>query len=126
MPSRVCALLLLVAMGLVAGSPRVLGYVCRIDRATHMSCCCGARAEVAARDGSHVERRRCCDATSDDARVPAMVRSDDRASAPMVALVHAPVLPEGSSAARSSLWYARGSPPATGPPLFLRDCRFLI
>jgi hypothetical protein len=117
---------LLVAMGLLAGSPRVLGYVCRVDRTTHVSCCCSARAELAADDASHVERRRCCDATSDDVRVPATFRSDDRAGAPMVALVHAPALPEPSSAIDARSWYARGSPPATGPPLFLRDCRLLI
>lgn len=126
MAARVCALVLLVAMGLLAGSPRLLGYVCQLDRTTHASCCCAARVEAAAADASHVERRHCCDVKSDDARVPATVRSDDRADAPMVALGHAPVVPDGSSAADASPWYGRGSPPATGPPLFLRDCRLLI
>ena len=37
-----------------------------------------------------MERRPCCDATSDDARVQATVRSDEPAGAPLVALVHEP------------------------------------
>ena len=61
----------------------------------------------------------------DGSDAPATIRIDDRGATP-VALVHAPAEPEVARIENKWPWHARGPPPATGPPLFLRDCRLLI
>jgi hypothetical protein len=124
---RLLTLVLLVAMSLLVGAPRVLSYVCTIDGRTRASCCCDAHgAHIGPSDAAQLQHRGCCEVEADDVDLQAAALRATQFSSVVVSVpVQLPDVPvAGSCEARTST-SARG-PPSTGPPLFIRNCRFLI
>jgi hypothetical protein len=128
MLSPVHALVRLVLVAFVAvgcGAPRDIEHLCAMTGAVRPHCCCQSEAEHVAEPA--IERPDCCELR----RAPSVV--PDVRSNPSPAGAHAVVLTRFSideeHRVRGEAWWipqaARG-PPSIGPPIYLRDCSFLI
>jgi hypothetical protein len=108
-----------------------LAYLCSMDGQLHAERCCGdVGGHVQGAFGAKVTRRACCEAQRYEASAPPATHDHDkqRLNASFVALA-AP--PRAEPRAPTLLSWrlrrdARGPPAGLGPPLFIRNCSYLI
>jgi len=136
---HVTARLLAAVLGAVVllgpGSTGAVAYLCSMSGGARVSeCCCkpsGAHADSHHDHDEHharLERQGCCALEiSEGSRLPATIERAEHAARALVALHSEPlVLAAPTVVAMRLPESARGPPPRHGPPLFVRNCSFLI
>lgn len=121
------ALAMLITSGMFGGT----AYLCLMDGQTRSECCCKKSQTEADDDCAKVERaNRCCEVsvtTVDHQTARVEVTRHQLQLSPVLA-----VLPSVTQVQRPAILEvelppgARGPPPGSGPPLFVRNCSYLI
>jgi len=129
MLARLTALVLALAMLAPSGAFGAVLYLCQMDGQAHTSCCCKTSDE-AAEPCATIERESCCDVqVTKGEQVPAKLDH----VAPQIELApFAAVIPaqwRGPQPTQPGLLLplgARVPPPGVGPPVYIRNCSYLI
>jgi hypothetical protein len=117
------------------GSTGAVAYLCSMSGGARVSeCCCkpsGAHADAHHDDHdphARLERQGCCALEiSEGSRLPATIERAEHAERALVALPGEPPVRAAPIVVAMRLpQSARGPPPRHGPPLFVRNCSFLI
>jgi hypothetical protein len=110
-----------------------VAYLCSMNGGARVSeCCCkpSAAHKAAHPDDGHarLERQGCCALEiTEGSKVPATIERGGVAELALIALPSEPlVLPTPARVAMRQPAMARGPPARHGPPLFVRNCSFLI
>lgn len=131
MMARAHAIAIPLILALACGTSSSFAYLCSMDGQLHAErCCSDARGHVGEPSGAKVTPRECCEAQRYEASAPPATHDRDkqRLSASFLALATPPRLePRGPSLLTWRLpTDARGPPAALGPPLFIRNCSYLL
>ncbi len=132
MVNRLTAVVLAGAMLVPSGAIGAVLYLCQMDGEVRTSCCCD-EAAAAAGEGpcTAIESASCCDVRVAEAdRVPmTVVHVVDSLQAPVGVAVATFAPARGLQSrlgGRGMVLGARGPPAGLGPPIFVRDCSYLI
>ena len=128
---RFAASSIALAMLVTSGMFGETAYLCLMDGQTRSECCCEKVPAEAGDDCAKVERsNRCCEisvTTVDHQAARVEVARHQLQPAPVLA-----VIPSVAQVQRRAIREvelppgARGPPPRSGPPLFVRNCSYLI
>ena len=133
MASRLAAIVVTLVLVVASGVARSVSYLCLMDGQVRSACCCNkAQAERAEADGPKVERQGCCEVrVSEATQAPATTKEvlqNDRLPVELALASHPPTLDVPRLTSRDLLpgIGARAPPHGMGPPIFVRNCRYLI
>ena len=127
---RFAAGLLAVALVTASGMTDSVAYLCLMDGKVRLACCCAEnRAAVGDAVASAAEADRCCEVrvtSVDPLRQIGAARLDLRPM-PLSAALASVAQVQGPATQEAALPPApRGPPSANGPPIFLRNCSYII
>lgn len=130
MLARLTALVLAIAMLAPSGAFGAVLYLCEMDGQAHTSCCCKSPGDEAEEPCATIERECCCDVqVTKGEQVPAKL---DHLAPRLELPAFAAVLPtpwRGPQPTQPGLLLplgARAPPLGVGPPIFIRNCSYLI
>lgn len=129
MLARLTALFLAQAMVVPSGAIGALLFVCQMDGQARTSCCCES-ADEEAESSATVERRSCCDVhVTMGGQPPATLDHVTQQLERHSVAVVLPIAWRGPQPRQLGLLLplgARAPPPGTGPPIYIRNCSYLI
>lgn len=132
MVSRAAAILVALVLVVATGMGRSVSYLCLMDGQVRSACCCKKTESQAESDCPKVERQGCCEVrVAEAAKAPATARDgvhNEQLPGPPALASLSPRLDVVPPSSRDFLpgIGARGPPSGTGPPIFVRNCSYLI
>ena len=130
MYERLAASLLTLTMLVTSAMTGGVAYLCLMDGQVRSVCCCKTPPAEAYKECARVERANdCCEVRVTEADLqPARVERTERQTQSPAVVATLPIVaqvPKPASRDANPPLGARG-PPETGPPLFVRNCSYLI
>lgn len=133
MASRFAAILVALVLVVATGMASSVSYLCLMDGQVRSACCCKKTpATQADTDCPKVERQGCCEVrVSEATQSPATTRDatpTDQLPVPLAFATFPPTVEVPRPASREVIpgLGARAPPGGIGPPIFVRNCSFLI